>query len=67
MNNHRPRTLRREFRRWLLIPRARRVRFEREMLELAEFLDAIREDGMRLRPSFTEQVLHITTYADEVE
>lgn len=45
MNNHRPRSLRREFQRLLLIPRARRVAFERELLELDEFLDAIRESG----------------------
>ena len=56
MNNHRPRTLRREFRRWLLIRRARRVRFEREMLELTEFLDAIRDSAPVLRKAYADEV-----------
>lgn len=45
MNNPRPRTLRRELGRWLLLRRARRLSREREMLELEEFLDDIRESG----------------------
>ena len=45
-------------RRAMLIPRARRVRFEREFLDLEEFLDDIRKSA---DPGWRK------TYADEVE
>lgn len=59
MNNHRPRSLRRELKRWTLIRRARRVAFEREWLELEEFLEAIRQSA------HTQEMRKL--YADEVE
>ena len=73
MNNHRPRSLRREFRRWLLIPRARRVRNEREFQELDEFLERIRE-AQRGRPYWQREAVIYPDddprsrhgYADEV-
>lgn len=59
LRNHHPRSLRRELRRFLLIRRAKRVKFEREMAELTEFLDAIREsNGAKM----LRQI-----YADDVE
>lgn len=58
MNNHRPRSLRREFLRWTLIRRAQRVKFEREMLELDELLERIRnsEGHQRLRKIYADEV-----------
>lgn len=58
MNNHRPRSLRREFRRWTLIRRARRLAFEREMADLDEFLARIKATEPT-RPPFPRE------YADE--
>lgn len=53
-----PTTLRREIRRLLLIPRARRVKFEREMADLMTYINAIRPPTWHDRPR---------SYADEVE
>lgn len=61
MNNQRPRSLRREFRRWLLIRRARRVRIERQFQDLDDMLAKIRiaEEN---RPPWQRRL-----YADDVE
>lgn len=56
-------------RRAMLIPRARRVRFEREMLDLEEFLEKIRE-AQRGRPYWQKEWPEDKVrkvYADEVE
>lgn len=56
--NRRPQSLRRKFGRWLLIRRARRIKFEREMAEITDLLERIRQskDYKQLRKIYADEV-----------
>ena len=48
--------VRRRIRRALLLRRARRIKFEREMIEVDEFLDTIRSDTPIFRRIYADEV-----------